>query len=223
MSLDGRIAPPLRGKIQIGEKGDRKVLEEALSWADATLIGARTLKEHKSICLIKNQKLLKARQLQGKSNQPIAIIVGTKNLYSPEWIFFNQPVERWLLSKKEGKMSLIQNRIFHKKIYFQNTWLDTLLMIKKKGITKIALLGGAILSESLLKEDLIDELQLTITPKILGGKNTWITTNISNLPLEFTKKESWEIKECKSLVGDEIMLRYYRRKQDNDKKKNNIL
>ena len=42
VSLDGRLAPPSGGAAQLGGAGDRRVLEQALAWSDAVLIGAGT-------------------------------------------------------------------------------------------------------------------------------------------------------------------------------------
>jgi 5-amino-6-(5-phosphoribosylamino)uracil reductase len=61
VSLDGRLAPPDGGAAQIGGRGDRQVLEEALAWADACLIGGRTLRLHGSTCLIHAAPLLEQR------------------------------------------------------------------------------------------------------------------------------------------------------------------
>ena len=46
VSLDGRLAPPSGGAAQLGGSGDRRVLEEALAWSDAALLGAGTLRAH---------------------------------------------------------------------------------------------------------------------------------------------------------------------------------
>ena len=54
-SIDGRIAYPEGGKTQLGQSGDRLVLEEALTWSDGILMGGQTLRDHQSICVIKNK------------------------------------------------------------------------------------------------------------------------------------------------------------------------
>ena len=54
-SIDGRIAYPNGGKTQLGKSGDRFVLEESLAWSDGILMGGQTLRDHQSICLIKNK------------------------------------------------------------------------------------------------------------------------------------------------------------------------
>ena len=79
-SIDGRIAYPEGGKTQLGKSGDRLVLEESLAWSDGILMGGQTLRDHQSICVIKNKKLLKQRTLEGKNKQPIALIASNLSL-----------------------------------------------------------------------------------------------------------------------------------------------
>ena len=57
-----------------------------------------------------------------------------------------------------------------------------------------------------MKEDLITDIKITIIPRILGGKYTWIppeqTSKIFNL------KRLWEIKSIKNLMNNEIYIHY---------------
>ena len=73
-SIDGRIAYPEGGKTQLGQSGDRLVLEESLAWSDGILMGGQTLRDHQSICIIKNKSLIKERVLKGQNEQPISLI-----------------------------------------------------------------------------------------------------------------------------------------------------
>ena len=98
ISLDGRLAPPGGGAAQLGGRGDRRALEESLAWADACLIGAGTLRAHQCTCLIRDADLLETRRGADRSAQPIAIVVSRSSGFSLDWPFFQQPLERWLLS-----------------------------------------------------------------------------------------------------------------------------
>ena len=66
VSLDGRLAPPEGGAAQLGGKGDRRALEEALAWSDGCLIGGETLRRHGTTCLIHAPDLLEERARQGR-------------------------------------------------------------------------------------------------------------------------------------------------------------
>jgi len=213
ISLDGRISFTPSSKNNLGGSGDRKVLEEALASADACLMGGNTLRIHKNTCLINNQKIIKNRQLKGQSLQPICIVVSHKVNFNDDFPFFNQPINRWLItdSKKIAEKETIKG--FDRIISFKENWIEALNKLKKDGLSKIILLGGAKLAESLLKEDKIDELQLTISPKILGGKNCWTPYGLKNLPMEMYNYDSWILREMQNLGNNEIMIKYLRNRK----------
>ena len=95
---------------------------------------------------------------------------------------------------------------FDKILFYENSWLHTLNILKKEGIKRIALLGGAKLIESFFKEDLIDEIKITICPKVIGGKYTWIPFKEKNKIFNF--ENSWKIKVTKVLKTSEVFIHY---------------
>ncbi len=216
ISIDGRLAFPRGEKTNLGNKGDRKVLEEALAWSDATLMGSKTLSIHKSTCLIHNARLIKMRLHEGRPKQPICIVVGQGKNQDLDWPFFNQPIKRWLLSPKKLSSETSPPEGYESQFIMQNEWNKTLLSLKKEGISKLVILGGTELTTSLLKADVVNELQLTITPKVIGGKKTWISANEDGLPLQLSDKNSWQLQTVRTLEENEIMLRYVRRCQRNN-------
>jgi len=209
-SLDGKIALSENNKVHLGGRGDRQVLEESLAWSDATIMGANTLKVHESTCLISNPKLIDKRQAKGKGNQPISIIISRKNAFCFDWEFFNQPIDRWLLTTKKEREKNIPKTGFVKHLTIQSNWAKTISKLRKKGIFNIVILGGAELASSLLKEDQIDELQLTFTPRVIGGLKSWFQAKNNNFPIDLTRRESWSLKELKDLGEDEFLVRYHR-------------
>ena len=211
-SIDGRIAFPEGGKTQLGQSGDRLVLEESLAWSDAILMGGQTLRDHQSICLIKDKSLLKKRTLEGKHEQPIALIASNKKKFPTNWLFFQQPIKRWLIQKQDDKNANMLPTGFDKKINFSITWRASLYDLYQKDIEKIVLLGGANLISAFLLEDLIDELQITITPHLLGGEYCWVSSKLKSLNEIKNKKNNWVLKESKKLGNNELLIRYLRNK-----------
>ena len=213
-SIDGRIAYPEGGKTQLGKEGDRLVLEESLAWADGVLIGGQTLRDHKSICLIHNENLIQQRLSKGKEKQPIALIVSNQASHPSIWPFFQQPVQRWLLQNTDiFNENLVPNG-YHKKINLSDNWFNSLKILNNKGLSKIALLGGASLISSFIVEDLIDELQITITPQILGGRYCWIAYEFKELRKSFNKEDKWDLKESRKLGNSELLIRYFRNRNN---------
>ena len=205
-SLDGRIAFPQGGETHLGSKYDKQLLNKSLTKVDATLFGSGTLKAHQSTFLIRKNHFLKNRQ-EILANQPISVIAGNSENFSKSWRYFKQPIRRWLISSnriiKDSKVN------FDKILFYENSWLHTLNILKKEGIKKIALLGGAKLIESFFKEDLIDEIKITICPKLIGGQYTWIPFKEKNEIFNFDNR--WKIKMTKVLKTSEVFIHYTKR------------
>ena len=209
-SIDGRIAYSKGGKTQLGKSGDRLVLEESLAWADGTLMGGQTLRDHRSICIIKDKRLIRQRISEGKDKQPISLVASNQIEFPMNWLFFKQPVQRWLLQQETKKNKNLLPYGFHKRINLKYKWRDSLHELTKEGLSKIVLLGGANLISAFLIEDLINELQITITPHLLGGDYCWVSSKLNNLNKIINANNNWILKESKELGNNELLIRYLR-------------
>ena len=201
-SIDGRLSFPINQATHIGSFEDKRILNDAISKVDATIFGSGTLKIHQSTFLIK--KFIDKTKFIIKKSQPISIIAGNPNNFQKEWIYFKQPIKRWLINSKPQQIS--KNFNFDKEFFYKNSWLQTLANLKKEGIEKIALLGGAKLIDSFMREDLIDEIKITIVPKIIGGQYIWLPHKTHEEIIDF--KNEWIIKSCKQLKTNEIFIHY---------------
>ena len=195
ISLDGRLAPAAGGAAQLGGRGDRRVLEEALAWADGALVGGRTIREHGCTCLIRDADLLEQRQQQGRPPQPAALVVSRQSDWDQDLCLFGQPLERWLLGPHEAAPAG-----FDRALPLQ-TWPQTLAAT---GCDRLLLLGGAQLASQLLAEELVDELQLTLVPQLLGGPHSWLRSDLA------LASHGWQLVEHRPLGGEELLLRYRR-------------
>ena len=205
VSLDGRLAPPAGGAAQLGGSGDRRALEESLAWSDAVLIGAGTLRAHRCSCLIRDQDLINERKLQGRSPQPAAVVVSRNGAFPLSWPFFQQPFDRYLLSESGASAAG-----FHKSLLVSSCWRETLIGLSSNGWSRLVLLGGAVLSHSLLAQDAVDELQLTLSPRILGGPFNWLLQTDTPLPAALASSQAWNLVDARSLGGNELLVHYRR-------------
>ena len=201
-SLDGRIAFPNGGESHLGSKEDKRMLNQNLSLVDATIFGFGTLKAHQSTYLIKNCSETNTAKIS--KNQPISIVASNSKKFNKNWKYFQQPIRRWLISS--NKVDNYFNKDFEKQLFFENSWKTTLISLKKQGINDLALLGGAKLINSFIKEDLITDIKITIIPRIIGGRYTWIPPEQTNAI--FNLKRLWEIKSIKNLMNNEIHVHY---------------
>lgn len=201
VSLDGRLALPEGGPAPLGGRGDRRVLEEALAWADGALIGAGTLRCHGSTCLIHAPDLLAARNATGRAPQPVALVASRSGVIPPQLPFFRQPLERWLLAAAAPGPAAAATG-FARLVPHQGAWSDLLGRLAGLGLERLAVLGGAALAGSLLGEGLVDELQLTVCPRLVGGPHTWLPAGQALADCR------WELGERRELEGGELLLRY---------------
>jgi 5-amino-6-(5-phosphoribosylamino)uracil reductase len=207
VSLDGRLAPAEGGAAQLGGRGDRRVLEEALAWADATLVGAETLRRHGSHCLIHHGDLLQRRQRDGRPPQPLAIVVSRSADLPAHLPFFRQPLQRWWLGPAAGRPdpAVPVPAGFARHLPLEG-WPALRAVLPAHGIERLAVLGGARLAAALLAEDCIDELQLTLCPRLLGGSHCWVpAAEARGLPAS-----GWDLLEQRPLGDGEVLLRYRR-------------
>ena len=204
VSLDGRLAPPDGGAAQLGGPGDRRVLAEARAWADAALVGAETLRRHGSTCLIRQPDLLDQRRRQGRGGQPHALVLSRTGALPAAMSFWKQPLQRWWLRPREAGSSPTAAP-FDRQLPF-----DSLLELRQQlaglGLSRLVLLGGADLASQWLAAGLVDELQLTLCPLLLGGAHSWCAAD-PGLGLD---RRRWRLLEQRPLEGDELLLRYGR-------------
>ena len=205
VSLDGRLAPPLGGAAQLGGAGDRRVLEQALAWSDAVLIGAGTLRTHRCTCLIHDPQLLAQRKQDGRPLQPAAFVVSRHPDFCQDWPFFHQALERHLLTPDPDSVDGFS--VIHR---LEPSWESTLVELAEWGFHRLVLLGGAGLCGSLLEADQVDELQLTLSPCLLGGGFTWIPSDGFRIPSALSKSDAWTLLSADPLGGNELVIRYGR-------------
>ena len=207
VSLDGRLSPASGGPAHLGGEGDRRVLEQALAWCDAVLIGAGTLRAHRCTCLIHNQQLQFQRRLEGRSPQPTAMVISRNPDFPLDWPFFQQPINRHLINPDQVQVDGFST--IHR---LHASWEATLAGLEPMGFHRLVLLGGAGLCGSLLEEDLVDELQLTLAPCLLGGRFSWVPTSGLSLPASLMKPDAWTLLSADPLGGHELVIRYQRRR-----------
>ncbi len=217
ISLDGRIAIPLKENIHLGAKDDRRALEESLAWSDCALLGGNTLRVHRTTCLIRSPDLLNKRVLDGRSEQPIALLASNWQEKDLDFPFFQQPLKRWLIKNSNLAFDSCRDSFsqegFDRVLPFLGTWSSTLDSLASLGLDRILLLGGASLAAAFLKEDLIDELQLTIAPIVIGGEHTWIPFEDLGLPRVLSDRGAWILQSNESLEDGDLLIRYFRKRK----------
>ena len=74
------------------------------------------------------------------------------------------------------------------------------------------LLGGAGLVADMLRADVVDELQLTLVPSLLGGEHSWVPADNRLLPAALAQKGAWILSGTELRGGEEFLVRYSRKR-----------
>lgn len=221
MSVDGKISEATDTPAKFSSKADLDHLEAQISLWDAIIFGGNTLRAYGTSLVIKNPELLRQRQENNQPLQPLNIVCSASGNINPKLLFFSQSLPRGLLTSPEGRINW-QGKVKDFKDdssekednYFQDffvnenpfNWEEILTKLSALNYHKIGILGGGKLISSLLAENLINELWITICPLIIGTKlaPSFLDSDILgkiNLPINL---KLLEVKQ----VNEEIFLHY---------------
>lgn len=184
-TLDGKVAVKKEGYWPIGSKKDYQVLLELRAYADCLIHGGNLGREFGEITL---------KNLNKKSFKDLRMRLGRGPIL-PYYIITSKPES---IIKSEGA------NVFH----LEGGGLQSLVgHLKERGYLKALVEGGPTLLGSFLKENLLDEIFLTIAPKIFGNESSSTLTLVEGylFPPKATKKlKLLSVKQ----IGDELFLRY---------------
>ncbi len=209
MSADGKLADAARSPARFGSAADKHHLEAQVAAADAVLFGAATLRAYGTTLPITSPALLTHRQAQGKAPQPWHIVCSAAGNLDPNWRFFQQPVPRWLLTTPTGAQSWTVgaafDRIVVNPLQSAADWVSVFQQLPAWGIAQLAVLGGGELVATLVAAGLVDELQLTLCPLLLGGKTA--PTPMDGVGFPAAIAPQLELLSVQT-VAQEVFLRY---------------
>ena len=174
MTADGKISDRHNSAARFGSANDKAHLEQQVALADGVLFGAGTLRAYGTTMSVSNPQLLEQRKERSQQPQPVQIVASASADLDPQWHFFQQPVPRWLITIAENEAKGRASSKFEQVIATRGKdtkidWKTAFEQLSELGLNRLAILGGGELVASLLEEDLIDELWLTVCPLILVG------------------------------------------------------
>jgi riboflavin-specific deaminase-like protein len=178
MTADGKIAFA-RGKfVPFGSKRDLKHLYELRAAADAVMCGAGTIEASGTLLGNGGEKFRRLRLKCGLAEFPVRVIVSGSGLINPAAKIFKHRFSPIIIlttariSKSNlKKLNAVADEVKicgKKEINFPVTfrWLR-----RKWKVRRLLCEGGGELHSALIRADLLDELHLTVCPKIFGGGN----------------------------------------------------
>lgn len=193
-TVDGKTAVAEEGYWPIGSKQDYEVLTELRTYADCLIHGGNLARQfgEQTIKSISKRLFQQIRRVMGKSaNLPYYVI--TKHPQSLAHL------------RGEAKQSP-GSHLGGEATVFSGDLLALVEELKEQKYEHVLVEGGPTLLGSFLKEGLIDEIFLTIAPRLFGSKPNSTKTLIEGvlLPPNKIKLKLSSVKKIK----DELFLRY---------------
>jgi riboflavin-specific deaminase-like protein len=177
MTADGKIATANRAVSSFGSARDREHLLELRATADAVMAGARTV-DSASINLGPGPaKFRRLRLKNGLAEHNLRVVVSGSGLVNPQAEIFRQRFSPIIVftTRRASPARLRQLRavadevkVFgrHKiNLHAALCWLRG-----KWGVKRLLCEGGGELNAALFRAGLVNELHLTVCPKIFGGR-----------------------------------------------------
>ena len=167
ITIDGRIAS-VTGFSKLSCQYDLKRLHSLRAKVDAVMVGANTV--------IKDNPRLTVRLVKGKN--PLRVIVdGSLKTPVTAKVYDTTESKTILITSSRAnkeKVKCLRSKgvnvfILEDKGEGKVSLLDALKQLYKIGVRKLLVEGGGTLNWSLIKEGIVDEIRLTISPYIFGN------------------------------------------------------
>lgn len=178
--------------LDLGSKVDHELMDRIESACDMVLIGGSTYRA--------NPKTWSPRAtMRGVVSASLNLDFETAYLRSGQAFVLTTPEK-----VSEVPADLIALPLWEG----EEAWRDVLRALRESfGVEKLLVLGGSELNAQLLRLDVVDELFLTLAPKIKLGRN--LPTYAGGDPLSQENIQNYRLIES-HVVGNELFVRYAR-------------
>jgi riboflavin-specific deaminase-like protein len=199
-TLDGRAA--IEGRSgPIGSEADTRVLQLLRTRVDAVMIGAGTMRAERYGRMVSDPSLRARRERNGLPHDPLAVIVSGRLDLPWDAPLFTDGGGRVLIftaSEAEPPETETSLRVVRHEGAVDLT-AAMLHLREERGIRALLCEGGPHLHQQLQEAGLVDELFLTIAPKLAGGAEPRVIEG--DLPSVIDFELAWLLEERGELFG----------------------
>jgi riboflavin-specific deaminase-like protein len=207
ITVDGRSGP-------IGNEADRELFHELRGQADAVMAGATTVSGERYRRLIRDPERRERRRSAGLEPDPLAVVVSARLRIDPQTPLLQDPDSRVVIvtaSAKElegvrAKVDYLRPPEAREELPVGGPMLELAplmgLLRERHGVELVLCEGGSVLAAALARERLVDELLLSLAPKVAAGDGPALATGPAfEPPVEMTLVTVHE-------AGGHLFLRY---------------
>jgi riboflavin-specific deaminase-like protein len=167
-SLDGKATLDWRTK-GLSSDVDRRLFHHLRTQADAVMVGAGTAREERYGRMTKNDELRQKRQNEGLVPDALAVVVSGRLDLPADLPLLNEPEQRVVIATgSDATIERLGDQVEYARVGDDLPRLMAYLH-EKHGVRSVLCEGGPTLNSFLFAAGLVDELFLTMTPKVLAG------------------------------------------------------
>jgi len=174
MSADGKVSTYRRETFSLGSEEDRYLMDVIRAKMDAVIVGAETLRRDGWAMHIRYPELQKKRIAKGKGLNPLNVVLSSD---------LNLKADREFFTRRDTKKLIITTRVAPPaRLRGFGKLADVIALPRKRirpgdvldilwgrGCRRVLVEGGGTLNFSFFEAGLVDDLYVTVTPRILGG------------------------------------------------------
>jgi riboflavin-specific deaminase-like protein len=167
-SLDGKATLDWRTK-GLSTEVDRRLFHHLRTQADAVMVGAGTAREERYGRMTKNDELRDKRVADGRELEALAVIVSGRLNLPPDLPIFGEPDQRVVIATgADETIPGVRAQVEYVRV---GDDLPRLMadLTERHGVRSVLCEGGPTLNSFLFAAGLVDELFLTMNPKVVGG------------------------------------------------------
>ncbi len=210
ITTDGRISTRKGTPANFTSARDKRRLIEIRAQCDAVLAGVRTIATDNMIMGLPAEDLRAAREAHGKPVEPVRVLLSNSGRIDPKLKVFTRgsaPIVIFSTTRMTPRTRAVLEKKAALYLDEKSVDLDGMLrrLRREHGVKRLVCEGGARVFRALLERDLIDELHLTLSPRIFGGtKAPTLTGPAGEYLAQSTRLKLREVR----VIEDECFLRY---------------
>ena len=167
-SLDGKATIEWRTK-GLSTELDRQLFHHLRTQADAIMVGAGTVRIERYGRMAKSEELRDKREREGLARDPLAVVVSGRLDLPADLPLLNDPEQRVIIATgSDASLPGLGEQVEYARVGDDLPLLMARLR-EDHGVRSVLCEGGPTLNSHLLAAGLVDELFLTLNPKLAGG------------------------------------------------------
>lgn len=211
MTADGKITSARREEPSFASRRDKRTMDRYRAEADAVLVGAGTLRADDPPLGVRDPEMRAYRRSLGKPEGLLNVLVTATAAVPATARFFRDPAAmgRIVATVDDAPAERLEALSKVAEVWTLGRGVVDLAVLlrrlKARGVERLLVEGGGELNWGFVRDDLLDELYLTVAPALLGGRDAPTPCEGEGLAMSDRRRLALVATE---VVDGEIFCRY---------------